>query len=55
MDQGKSALGLRRIVAITSPDNESSIKLLKKLGFQFEQRIRLPGDTSEVMLFASTL
>lgn len=49
---GKSALGLGRIVAITSLDNQSSIKLLEKIGFVFERRIRLPGDGSEVNLFA---
>ena len=49
---GKRALGLERIVAITSPDNQSSIKLLEKLGFRFERRLVLAGDTSEVNLFA---
>ncbi|HEX6728699.1 MAG TPA: GNAT family N-acetyltransferase [Pyrinomonadaceae bacterium] len=41
-----------RILAITNPDNHSSIKLLEKLGFKFERMIRLPGDTSEIKLFA---
>lgn len=49
---GKRALGLGRIVAITSPDNQSSMKLLEKIGFVFERRIVLPGDTTEVNLFA---
>ena len=52
MAHGKNALGLKRIVAITSPDNHSSIKLLEKTGLKFEQMIRLPADATEVMLFA---
>jgi RimJ/RimL family protein N-acetyltransferase len=50
---GRRALGLGRIVAITSPDNQSSIKLLEKIGFVFEGMIRLPGETSEVRLFSA--
>lgn len=53
MEHGR-ALGLRRIVAITSPDNQSSIKLLQKLGMKFEKNMTLPGPSSEVMLFGST-
>ena len=49
---GRSALGLGRIVAITSPDNQSSIKLLEKIGFVFERRTRLTAEGSEVNLFA---
>jgi RimJ/RimL family protein N-acetyltransferase len=51
----RSTLGLRRIVAITAPDNESSIKLLQKLGLKFEKRVTLSEDQSEVMLFGSDL
>lgn len=35
----KATLGLERIVAITSPDNIASIKVLEKLGMQFEKKI----------------
>ena len=49
---GRREFGLRRIVAITSPDNERSIQLLEKLGFVFEKMIRLPNDSDEVKLFA---
>ncbi|MSU49503.1 MAG: N-acetyltransferase [Opitutus sp.] len=37
---GEGALGLSRIVAITAPDNTSSIRLLEKLEFRFERMIR---------------
>ena len=53
MRQARGALGVGRILAITSVDNESSIKLLGKLGFQLEQMIRLGEDTTELRLFAS--
>ena len=49
---GQSVFGFKRIVAITSPDNERSIQLLEKLGFTFEQLIRLPNDNEPVKLFA---
>ena len=49
---GKATLGLSRMVAITNPDNESSIKLLEKIGFRFERMFRLSEDASEIKLFA---
>jgi RimJ/RimL family protein N-acetyltransferase len=49
---GKNTLGLERIVAIVSPGNDSSIKLLGKLGFQFEQMITLSA-RDEVKLFVT--
>ena len=52
MDYGKNVLGLSRIVAITNPTNQNSIKLLKKLGLQFEKRIKLADDAPEVALFS---
>ncbi|MGK2858051.1 MAG: GNAT family N-acetyltransferase [Thermoanaerobaculia bacterium] len=48
---GRDALGQRRIVAITTPDNDSSVRLLEKLGMNFERTIRMPGDTEDVKLF----
>jgi [ribosomal protein S5]-alanine N-acetyltransferase len=55
MAYGKRAFGLNRLAAITSPDNYSSVRLLEKLGFRFEGRVRLPGDSSEVSLFTSDI
>jgi RimJ/RimL family protein N-acetyltransferase len=52
MAYGKNALGLNRIVAVTNPDNRSSIKLLEKLGFGFERMVRLSADAQEIKLFA---
>lgn len=55
MDYGKTALGLTRIVAITTRDNHSSIKVLNSIGLQFDQMTRLAGDAEEVMLFACSV
>lgn len=50
LDHSERDLKLKRIAAITNLDNESSIKLLERLGFAFERVIRLEnGD--EVKLF----
>jgi RimJ/RimL family protein N-acetyltransferase len=51
MAYGKDALGLERIVAITSPDNHASGRLLEKLGLRFERMVRLSEDAEEVRLF----
>jgi len=51
MDYGKGSLGLDRIVAIASPDNDRSFKLLEKLGLRFERLIRLSEDQPEIKLF----
>ena len=50
--QGMTAFGLARVLAITSPDNERSIRLLESLGFRFERLIRLTAESEEVRLFA---
>ncbi|WP_093291757.1 GNAT family N-acetyltransferase [Thermoactinomyces sp. DSM 45892] len=52
MTYGKDSLGLNRIVAITKQGNHHSIKLLEKLGLQFENLIHLPNDQEEINLFA---
>ena len=45
-------LGLGRLLAITSPDNDASIRVLEKLGFRFERVTKLSEDAHEVKLFA---
>lgn len=55
MGYGKNVLGLNRLAATTSPDNEASIKLLGKLGFQFEEMIELSKDAQKLMLYATKL
>jgi [ribosomal protein S5]-alanine N-acetyltransferase len=51
MEYGQHSLGLKRIVAITSPDNEGSIRVLEKIGLRFEKMIRMPGSDEDTRLF----
>lgn len=51
MEYGRTALGLKRIVAITSPDNEGSMRVLEKIGLRFEKMIRMPGSDEGTRLF----
>lgn len=46
---------LPRLLAIVSPGNERSIRLLEKLGLRFERMITLPNDSEELKLFAADL
>lgn len=52
MKYGGDVLGLKRVLAITSQDNESSGKLLEKLDFKFESLIKLSQDDEELKLFS---
>lgn len=53
--EGKTRFGLSRIVAITSPDNDASIRVLAKLGFAFEKMIHVTEGAAETKLFGRTL
>ncbi len=52
LDYGMRTLGLPRILAITSPDNRGSIRVLEKIGMTFERLIRLSDGGEEVKLFS---
>jgi RimJ/RimL family protein N-acetyltransferase len=51
-DYAKEVIGLKRLVAITDPANESSIRVLEKIGLRFEKMVRLSQDDIELKLFA---
>lgn len=53
MDYGRNDLALRRIAAITSPDNSGSIRVLEKIGLRFERMIQLSESEPQVRLFLS--
>lgn len=53
VSHARRVLGLSRIVAILSRDNERSRRLLLKLGFRPEGTIRLQADADEVELYAA--
>src|SRR3982751_3973205 len=43
MEHAREALGLKRLVAITNPENPRSVRLLEKLGFSFARMGRRSG------------
>jgi RimJ/RimL family protein N-acetyltransferase len=49
---GFEALGLRRIVAITRPDNDASARVLEAIGMRFERRLRVAGHPADSLLYA---
>lgn len=51
----KDVVGLKRLVAITDPANEGSVRVLEKLGLRFEKLVRLSADDIELKLFATEL
>jgi len=53
MAYGRRTFGLSRIVAVLSRDNGRSCKLLTKLGFRFERKVRLEANGEELELYAA--
>ena len=51
----KDNFTLSRLVAITLDNNQPSIKLLEKLGFIYEKRVKPFEDDEELLLFAKEL
>ncbi len=48
---GQNVLGRTKMLAIVSPGNAASIKVLNKLGFAFSQYVQMSPDDSEVALY----
>lgn len=53
MEHGRRDFGLKRIVAVTNPDNAGSIRVLEKLGFVFERMVRLSGESLEIRMYGA--
>jgi len=53
MDHARDTLELTRVLAITSPDNEASQKLLNKIDLRFDRLVKLTEDSPEVKLFTT--
>jgi RimJ/RimL family protein N-acetyltransferase len=51
----RDVVGLTRLVAVVPPGNDRSIRVLERLGMRFERTLRLPGDASDVALYATEL
>lgn len=54
MIYGTNVLKLRRIVAIVSPDNDRSIRVLEKIGLKFENMMSWPQDGSQLKVYVSS-
>lgn len=55
MKLAKEEFNINKLLAITVPYNTGSIKLLEKLGFKYEKRVKPFEDDEELLLFAKTL
>lgn len=55
LEYARSSLGLSRIAAIVSPENDGSIRLLEKLGLSFERMARPSADAAPVCVFAGPI
>lgn len=53
MSYAREKLRATRVLAVVNADNQSSIRLLEKLGFQFERMVRLSENAQEIKLFAA--
>lgn len=53
LGHARSVMGMQRIVAVVSPGNTASMKLLEKLGFGFERTIRLEEGGEDLRLYAT--
>lgn len=51
LNYGFRDLGLGRIIAMADPGNEPSIRILRRLGFAYQRKIRMPGDDHDINLY----
>ena len=51
MDYARITLGIERVVAIVSPDNHASCRLLRKIGLEFEAMVDAPDPGHRCALF----
>jgi len=51
LEHARRVLGLRRVVAITLPDNAGSIAVLERIGLKFEKMVRVAEHGPELKLF----
>ena len=51
----RDVIGLKRLVAITDPENLGSIRVLEKIGLRFEKMVRLSEDDIELKLLAADI
>ncbi|MGD8404750.1 MAG: GNAT family N-acetyltransferase [Anaerolineales bacterium] len=52
-EHAKNTIGIKRLVAITDPANQGSVRVLEKIGLKFEKMIRLSEDDIELKLYGT--
>lgn len=50
--EARDSFGLRRILAMADEENIASLRVLEKLGFHYERRVTMPGETHEIRQYA---
>lgn len=53
MRHGRDVLRLKRIIGLVAPANTGSVRVLQKLGMEFESRVKLADHADELLLYAS--
>jgi RimJ/RimL family protein N-acetyltransferase len=53
--RARDVLGIRRVLAITDPDNAASIRVLERIGMLREGSVRMPGEELDLALYARDL
>ena len=51
LDHARDVLGLRRVLAITDPENAASIRVLERVGMRREGTVRMPAESIDLLLF----
>ena len=54
LEYGRDVVGLKRIIAITSPDNDASGRLLEAVGLRFERSFDISAEDRSVRLYGWT-
>jgi len=54
-EYARDVVGLKRLVAITVPENAASIRVLEKIGLRFDKMVRLSEDDIELKLLAADI
>lgn len=54
LQYARESLGMKKVIAIVSHDNQPSIRLIEKLGMRLEKTVPFPGEETQVFLFSTT-
>lgn len=55
LDHARGPMKLPQLLAIVTPENIRSTRLLEKLGMQVEGKVRMPGEDEDILLYGIRL